>query len=677
MSKTKNRQTVSQNWACLSRRFRDLLHISGVRRRLANSLINELFHKLRLWKTSGDLWIAKRLKQLQHLVLIERPSDGWISVDPVKRWIKGFPRLSNLWKLGEIQVVMSVLNFHREMTTKIRIDVTSIVTPGIPVDQWYNTYGNSFNKVLLDLKNEVGKFKNASLDRTRSQITETPSLKLLATEGRISSPAIPLHYSSKMGPVGHQLKDCKVHAAAALQDPELGPALRDFSKAMGLDPDLLSPWGSSVTEGKTVHSRLVGLNDKSCKTRVVAIGDYISQSLLFPLHKSLMTILRNLTEDGTYDQNKAVRQLSENSSYFGSVDLKSATDRLPVDLQKKVIDCLFPGLGDPWSRVMRDRSFVCPGRKPVKYQVGQPMGLLSSWAAMALTHHCLVRLGWEILGRKFKYRILGDDIVICDERGSHVYMEIMRDLGVTLSDQTFLSPDRFTFAKKSYLGGKSVSPLSWAVARQLRNHLAVPSVLEHVRTVMGVKPHFQRVLNLFSGRSRRELWILLNGPTACSLCSNTTRWMSDKDWKKFEEDDKLRRLLSLAPQEQGQLISRSKKLDGGVTIPWRAFSTVLGLELSQSTDLGDIESIRHPMAYILRELLLLRKAYREIWWLYEKGPKVFFAKALTNFRGYFRFWENPASVQALFRDSVERWAQKRNAGSLLVFRAFRLKSKED
>lgn len=50
----------------------------------------------------------------------------------------------------------------------------------------------------------------------------------------------------------------------------------------------------------------------------------------------------------------------------------------------------------------------------VKYATGQPMGLYSSWAALAITNHILVRLAAYRLGfNKFSdYLVLGDDIVI-------------------------------------------------------------------------------------------------------------------------------------------------------------------------------------------------------------------------------------------------------------------------
>ena len=51
-----------------------------------------------------------------------------------------------------------------------------------------------------------------------------------------------------------------------------------------------------------VHSRLAFLSDKGGKTRVVAIVDILSQSILKPVHDHLFSILRKIPEDGTFDQ---------------------------------------------------------------------------------------------------------------------------------------------------------------------------------------------------------------------------------------------------------------------------------------------------------------------------------------------------------------------------------------
>jgi len=71
----------------------------------------------------------------------------------------------------------------------------------------------------------------------------------------------------------------------------------------------------------------------------------------------------------------------------------------------------------------------------VKYGCGQPMGLYSSWPAMALTNHVLVRLAATNLGKDNfqRYMIIGDDVVIYDKYVAIEYIHILNQMGVEYS----------------------------------------------------------------------------------------------------------------------------------------------------------------------------------------------------------------------------------------------------
>lgn len=77
---------------------------------------------------------------------------------------------------------------------------------------------------------------------------------------------------------------------------------------------------------------------------------------------------------------------------FFSFDLRAATDRFPMCLQRVVVRHL---LGDKfekaWYRLMVGMKFSCKG-KLISYGAGQPMGAYTSWAVFALCHHLLVRV---------------------------------------------------------------------------------------------------------------------------------------------------------------------------------------------------------------------------------------------------------------------------------------------
>lgn len=68
--------------------------------------------------------------------------------------------------------------------------------------------------------------------------------------------------------------------------------------------------------------------------------------------------------------------------------MSAATDRIPVILQAELLShVLGRELAMAWMRLLTFRPYKAGILKSVFYAVGQPMGALSSWAALAITHH--------------------------------------------------------------------------------------------------------------------------------------------------------------------------------------------------------------------------------------------------------------------------------------------------
>jgi hypothetical protein len=122
------------------------------------------------------------------------------------------------------------------------------------------------------------------------------------------------------------------------------------------------------------------------------------------LHDTLFRLLAKLPSDGTFDQLAPIKRLIDagNTKYW-CYDLSAATDRLPVDLQACILNEMFKStLGFTWKSLLVDREYVLPDKlskgiiaptiypRSVKYEVGQPMGALSSWAMLAITHHFII-----------------------------------------------------------------------------------------------------------------------------------------------------------------------------------------------------------------------------------------------------------------------------------------------
>jgi hypothetical protein len=207
------------------------------------------------------------------------------------------------------------------------------------------------------------------------------------------------------------------------------------------------------------------------KVRVFAMVDPITQWALRPIHKAIFKILSKIPMDGTFDQLKPINRLFQydlSKSGLFSFDLTAATDRLPIRLQQYLLE---PAIGETnanhWARLLVDRDYYLKG-KPLRYGTGQPMGALSSWAMLALTHHFIVQVSaWRAsvvpVGTWFKaYALLGDDIVIAHSAVAREYLHLMEMLAVPINkSKSIISKSGLglEFAKRTFYKGQDVSPI--------------------------------------------------------------------------------------------------------------------------------------------------------------------------------------------------------------------------
>ncbi|KAL5129452.1 putative mitochondrial protein (mitochondrion) [Glycine soja] len=112
------------------------------------------------------------------------------------------------------------------------------------------------------------------------------------------------------------------------------------------------------------------------------------------------------------------------------------------------------------------------GRPVVSFETGQPLGYLSSWPLFTLSHHLVLQSCAEKVypGRYFdRYAILGDDICIADRKVASVYHQVVTDLGVDLSIPKSLVSDSggAEFSKRFRCHNLSVDFLRWKACRRL------------------------------------------------------------------------------------------------------------------------------------------------------------------------------------------------------------------
>lgn len=251
-------------------------------------------------------------------------------------------------------------------------------------------------------------------------------------------------------------------------------AFRTDADAAEWDPEWKGLYSQEVfdfTRSTVFHSRVDNtytghisfIQEGGAKGRVVAVPNAKLQWAFEPLHSALDSLLREIPQVScVHDQNNGgywlLRHLGGKYG-IGSIDLSSATDRFPAELQYALLDHL--GL-HPWVEAFKevcsdDWLAVTPdGKERVwHYECGQPMGLYSSFPLFALTYTCLVcglaaehgREGSrsilefsKVHGFSELFRNLGDDIVVATADLCNALLRQLEALGCGISyDKTFIS----------------------------------------------------------------------------------------------------------------------------------------------------------------------------------------------------------------------------------------------
>lgn len=378
----------------------------------------------------------------------------------------GLNRLGLPRKLGPLQdlingsvqdkrFLLTLLSVSRVIPCAGKIDLSSITDPGKPVPPY----------IMEEMENCLNK---------TGFLSDGLSKDNLLFES--------CHLSTKSGPNG-QAMGGSVHDAHNIPDSLLklirtvgGENLyqRVLSIVQGFNQELwqkVTGWRnkSSIRKLSVVHA-------PEGKERVIAIFDYWSQAALLPLHNEVMRWLRRHRTDKTYKQTQVFESLPFKGPYY-SLDLTAATDRFPVELQVLVLKHMFQDeeYAKAWHQIMVGYPMDNPWGPPVTYATGQPMGAYSSWAVFAASHHCVVMLAAERAGLNGQslfsdYALLGDDVVIANEAVATEYINLMTELGVSISEsKSHVSQDMFEFAKRWYQDGVEISGIQLSQFSEIEN----------------------------------------------------------------------------------------------------------------------------------------------------------------------------------------------------------------
>lgn len=417
------------------------------------------------WSSNeGPITACKRMKQVYDIGLRLTAGQSITPIPYLKANKDGIPTLLSPFlplltgNLNARRTALHILSLWRLMKIESPYSLTSISEQGIlppPSPETDIEVGSYFGAIAQKLGSNVDGIDLHRFSQCWVQALE----QSFPSENRTSriSKMVELsdfHLSSKNGPNGPALATAVVDRQALRKDKKLEDSILKLLE-ITKNPSLPLYKTAAQAEirpqqpGRTpLHSRLSVKTEPGGKARIFAICDYWSQCALTGIHSWNYQWLSNQPEDGTKSHNYVSEiakgwTLREPEHFYEvyTKDLSSATDRLPRWIQREICQQQFGSeVAAHWSAIVGERTFTGPGGEEVRYAVGQPMGLLSSWSYLAIWHHMihraiLIYLGIDRRPNDPRYLVIGDDEANLGPSHSAVYKTVLEKiLGISISE---------------------------------------------------------------------------------------------------------------------------------------------------------------------------------------------------------------------------------------------------
>lgn len=207
------------------------------------------------------------------------------------------------------------------------------------------------------------------------------------------------------------------------------------------------------------------LQEPGYKLRSIASPYRLFQVASQPLKQDLGQLVRSLDWDCTHDQGKAtpfIQEALKLKKQVYSVDLSSATDYFPYELQQMVLETIY-GKDNSYVKLFRDvsRANWHSELGEIVWKKGQPLGFNPSFFTFTLTHG-LVLL--TLLGKRYNHEffVLGDDVVILNKKLFDDYLTFLSAAGCPYAtDKTLISSELAEFAGKVITPDNVYPQLKW------------------------------------------------------------------------------------------------------------------------------------------------------------------------------------------------------------------------
>jgi hypothetical protein len=421
-----------------------------------------------LIKTNGHVWAVSRIKTFKENLLKEHSDPGmreklypWFR-KTTRGHLKGiFGKLRKMSFNGHLESILNLLQAYTSIEQTI-------------------LRSNQVDEIIRSIEPEPK--DSIFWHRAYSRIPAASKyLGLTGWQGYLPTKPIPIF---QVPPAPHQLMRLpedliNLSLPEEKRGIDMKGIIRLYHQALGADFDddyLKSDHG--LICGKVHFTPNPGL-----KSRYFAVPNLIIQRALDPLKIQLMTRLNDLPWDCTFRQSRAdhvIRNSLARGSTVHSVDLTGATDNFPWYFQKKVLNTLVSD-NHHWLTPMKHLFISAvetgtwklniPEIEPrphcyVMWSKGQPLGLGPSFPLFALSHGMLL----YILNRykwKDSFFVLGDDVVILDDRLYHAYMKYLFNANIPHSPGKSYSSNRIaTFAGKIFTPSRNFYVPKWGLITQ-------------------------------------------------------------------------------------------------------------------------------------------------------------------------------------------------------------------
>eukprot|EP01083_Nonionella_stella_P065087 170254_1 len=230
------------------------------------------------------------------------------------------------------------------------------------------------------------------------------------------------------GPNGKpKLETAQAEADVLVRDVKLYSALKDMciitnNNAFLSFVERIAADNNQSTD-RILLRKLTSIPDKGNKSRVIAICDLITQSILTPVERVVVNVTEQyFSKQCCYSSHSQgwesiQAQPEEVRKTLVSLDASAWTDNLPASLQHIVMKALFgQRIADAWyALAVKCPWFVSPNTRPIYYGKGQGMGTKGSFAIAQLTDLLFIEFSLAELypeSSNTYFMKVGDDLIL-------------------------------------------------------------------------------------------------------------------------------------------------------------------------------------------------------------------------------------------------------------------------